>query len=380
MIPVAKPYFDENEERAAAEAIRSGWVVQGPRTMEFERMVAERVGAKYALATSNCTTALHLALLALGIGAGDEVLVPSYSFIATANSVLHAGATPVFVDIDARTYNMDPQRIEEKITPRTKAMMPVHQIGLAADIDTIQDIACKHNLVVLEDAATIIGGTYKDKPIGAHSRAVCFSFHPRKAITTGEGGMVTTNDPDVAHMVEMLRSHGANVSDYARHGAGKVIIEQYPVLGYNYRLTDIQGAVGVEQMKKLDWILRRRLDIARQYNQAFADLDFIETPYEPPYAKHTYQSYCLRIAHNAPKTRDEIMEAMQAAGIATRRGVMAAHLEPFYINTFGRVSLPITEEATRSTILLPIYAQMTEQEVETVITTFRQIVLNGARG
>lgn len=378
MIPVAKPYFDENEERAAAEAIRSGWVVQGPRTMEFERMVAERAGAKYALATSNCTTALHLALIALGVGPGDEVLVPSYSFIATANSVLHAGATPIFIDIDARTYNMDAQLLEEKIAPRTKAIMPVHQIGLAADIDTIQEIACKHNLTVIEDAATIIGGTYKGKPIGAHSRAVCFSFHPRKAITTGEGGMVTTNDPEIAHLVEMLRSHGANVSDYARHGAGKVIIEEYPVLGYNYRLTDIQGAVGVEQMKKLDWILQRRVEIGQRYNQAFADLDFIETPYEPPYATHTYQSYCLRIAHNAPKTRDEIMTAMQAANIATRRGVMAAHLEPFYVNRYGRVSLPVTEEATRSTILLPIFAQMTEQEIETVISTFRKIVLNSA--
>lgn len=374
MIPITKPFFDEQEERAAAEAIRSGWVVQGPRTMEFERMVAERVHARYALATSNCTTALHLALAALGIGAGDEVLVPSYSFIATANSVLHAGATPVFVDIDARTYNMDPQLIEAKITPRTKAIMPVHQIGLAADIDTIHDIACKHDLTVVEDAATIIGGTYKGKPIGAHSKAVCFSFHPRKAITTGEGGMVTTNDPEVAHRVEMLRSHGANVSDYARHGAGKVIIEEYPVLGYNYRLTDIQGAIGVEQMKKLDWILERRLEIGERYNRAFADLDFIETPYEPPYARQTYQSYCLRIAHNAPETRDEIMMAMQDAGIATRRGVMAAHLEPFYVNTYGRESLPVTEDATRTTILLPIYAQMTEAEIETVIRTFRGIL------
>lgn len=377
MIPITKPFFDENEERAAAEAIRSGWVVQGPRTLEFERMVAERAGAKFALATSNCTTALHLALIALGIGPGDEVLVPSYSFIATANSVLHAGATPVFVDIDARTYNLDPRRIAEKITPRTRAIMPVHQIGLAADLDAIHDVARQHDLAVLEDAATIIGGTYKSKPIGAHSRAVCFSFHPRKAITTGEGGMVTTNDENIAHQVEMLRSHGANVSDFARHTAGKVVIEEYPVLGYNYRLTDIQGAVGVEQMKKLDWILQRRLEIGQRYNQAFADLDFVVTPDEPPYAKHTYQSYCVRIAHNAPKTRDEIMAAMQDAGIATRRGVMAAHLEPFYVNKFGRVSLPVTEQATRSTLLLPIYAQMTGQEIETVITTFRNILLNG---
>lgn len=374
MIPITKPYFDQAEEQAAALAIRSGWVVQGPRVMEFEKRVADLVGARYALATSNCTTALHLSLLALGIGAGDEVLVPSYSFIASANSILHAGATPVFVDIDARTYNLDPNLLEEKITPRTKAILPVHQIGLAADLDTIHQIARKHNLIVIEDAATMIGGEYKNKKIGAHSRAVCFSFHPRKAITTGEGGMVTTNDPEVARQVEMLRSHGASVSDYARHGADKVIMEEYPVLGYNYRMTDIQGAVGVEQMKKLEWILRRRLEIGRRYNEAFADLDFVETPYEPPYAQHTYQSYCLRIAHNSPKTRDEIMTAMQAAGIATRRGVMASHLEPFYVKTYGRVSLPVTEQATRDTILLPIYAQMTEEEQETVIRTFRQIL------
>lgn len=374
MIPVAKPYFTEDEERAAAAAIRSGWVVQGPRVIEFEKSVAACTGAQYALATSNCTTALHLALIALGIGKGDEVLVPSYSFIASANSILHAGATPVFVDIDPRTYNMDPTLIETKLTSRTRAIMPVHQIGLAADIDTIHAIAQKHNLEVIEDAATMIGGSYKDKKIGTHSRAVCFSFHPRKAITTGEGGMVTTNDPEVAHQVEMLRSHGANVSDYARHGSDKIILEEYPVLGYNYRMTDIQGAVGVEQMKKLDWILEQRIRVAKRYNQAFADIDFVETPYEPPYARHTYQSYCLRLSHNSPKTRDEIMDAMQAAGIATRRGVMASHLEPYYVNTFGRVSLPETEEATRTTILLPIYAQMTDDEQETVIRTFRQIL------
>lgn len=374
MIPVAKPYFTEDEEHAAVQVLRSGWVVQGPRVMEFEKRVAELVGAQFALATSNCTTALHLSLLALGIGKGDEVLVPSFSFIATANSVLHAGATPVFVDIDPRTYNIDPNLLEEKITPRTRAIMPVHQIGLAADIDAIHAVARKHNLTVIEDAATIIGGEYKGKKIGAHSPAVCFSFHPRKAITTGEGGMVTMNDPNVAHKVEMLRSHGANVSDYARHGANKVVIEEYPVLGYNFRLTDLQGAIGVEQMKKLDWILARRAEIGRRFNQSFADIDFIETPYEPPYAKHTFQSYCIRLAQNSPKPRDQVMAEMQAAGVATRRGVMAAHLEPFYVNTYGRVSLPVTEQATRNTMVLPIYAQMTEEEIETVIRTLRQVL------
>lgn len=374
MIPVTKPYFTEDEERAAAEAIRSGWVVQGPRVREFERRVAEYTGARYALATSNCTTALHLALLALGIGPGDEVLVPSYTFIATANSVLYAGATPVFVDIDARTYNVDPAQLEAAITPRTRAIMPVHQIGLAADIDAIHAVAARHNLIVIEDAATIMGGTYKGRRIGAHSPAVCFSFHPRKAITTGEGGMVTTDDPAVAGKVEMLRSHGANISDLARHQAGTVVIEQYPVLGYNYRMTDIQGAIGVEQMKKLDWILGRRRAVAATYNAAFADLGCLETPYAPPYAPHTYQSYCLRVRADSPRTRDEIMAEMQAAGIATRRGVMAIHLEPYYRERFGTISLPVTEAATRTTLLLPIYAQMTEADQDTVIRRLRELL------
>lgn len=378
MIPIAKPYFTEDEERAVVEVLRSGWVVQGPRVMEFERRVAGHVGAQYALATSNCTTALHLSLLALGIGAdperADEVLVPSLSFIATANSILHAGARPVFVDVDPRTYNIDPTLLEAKITPRTRAIMPVHQIGLAADLDAIHQVARRHDLTVLEDAATIIGGEYKGRKIGTHSRAVCFSFHPRKAITTGEGGMVTTNDPEVAQRIEMLRSHGANLSDYARHGAKQVLFEEYPVLGYNFRLTDIQGAIGVEQMKKLEWILERRVALGRHFNEAFAGIDFIETPYEPPYARHTFQSYCVRILRHSPKTRDQIMQELQAAGIATRRGVMAAHLEPFYVNTFGRVSLPVTEEATRNTLVLPLYAQMTEQEVETVISSVRRVL------
>jgi perosamine synthetase len=372
MIPIAKPYFTEDEERAAAAVIRSGWVVQGPRVMEFEQSVGRYVGAAYALATSNCTTALHLALSCLGIGVGDQVIVPSYSFIATANSVLHAGATPVFADIDPRTYNIDPNLIELAITPSTRAIMPVHQLGLAADIDAIHAIAKRRGLIVVEDAATIIGGEYKGKKIGAHSEAVCFSFHPRKAITTGEGGMVTTNDGAAAKKIEMLRSHGANISDFARHGAGKVIVEEYPLLGYNYRMTDIQGAIGVEQMKKLDWILQRRVEIGKRYDEAFSDIDFIETPYEPPYAKHTYQSYCVRFAHNSPIARDEVMKTMQQAGIATRRGVMASHLEPCYREKFGVISLPETEAATRTTMLLPIYPQMTEGEQETVIDALRK--------
>ena len=254
MIPVAKPYFDEKEERAAAEAIRSGWVVQGPRTMEFEKMVAERLDAKYALAISNCTTALHLALIALGIGPGDAVLVPSYSFIATANSVLHAGATSVFVDIDARTYNIDPQLLEEKITPRMRAIMPVHQIGLAADIDTIHDIACKHNLVVIEDAATIIGGTYKGKYVGTFGDLGCFSISAYKIVGGGEGGLVVTNDKRLWERASQLAECGG------LWRPDRFALPRYEgelFTGTNYRMSELEAAIDVVQLKKMPATVRR---------------------------------------------------------------------------------------------------------------------------
>ena len=367
-IPITKPYMDEAEAQAAAQAIRSGWIVQGPQVAAFERAVAERLRVAYAIATTNCTTALHLALLCCGVGPGDEVIVPSFSYIASANAVIHAGGKPVFVDIDPRTYNIDPTLIEELITPRTKAIMPVDQIGLAADLEPVLAIAERHGLQVIEDAAPAIGATYRGRPVGSVSPLTCFSFHPRKSISTGEGGMITTNSAQIARQAQVLRSHGASVSDLARHQAGQVIIEEYAELGYNYRMTDIQASVGLEQLKKLDYVLECRQRLAARYAERLAGLDGVTPPFVPTYATHTYQSYAIRLNLTTTPPREMIMARMLERGVATRRGVMAIHEEPLYRQKFGvRVSLPVTEAATRQTLLLPIYTTMTDEEQDYVV-------------
>jgi perosamine synthetase len=377
LIPITKPYLGEEEARAAAEAIRTGWIAQGPLVVRFERALAERLGVAHAVATSNCTTALHVALLCSGIGPGDEVIVPSFSFIATANAVLHAGGTPVFVDIDSRTYNMDPNLIEAAITPQTRAIIPVDQIGLAAELDAVRAIAERHHLRVVEDAAPALGATYRGKPVGAISQVTCFSFHPRKSITTGEGGLITTDDAALAARARVLRSHGASISDLARHQASSVTIEAYEEMGYNYRMTDIQAAIGLEQLKKLDDVLARRRTLAERYNALLGALDGVMVPYAPEHAPHTYQSYCVRLDPARVAGRDEVMARMLALNIATRRGVMAIHEEPYYVNRFGAISLPVTEAATRDTILLPLYATMTEAEQDRVVDGLRQSLAHG---
>lgn len=368
-IPITRPYLTEDEAQAAAAAIRSGWVVQGPLVAAFEEAIAAYVGARYAVATSNCTAALHLALLCREIGPGDEVIVPSFSFIATANAVLHAGARPVFVDIDPRTYNIDPNLIEAAITPRTRAIIPVDQIGLAADLDAVLEIAARHGLHVIEDAAPAIGATYQGRRVGSISPLTCFSFHPRKSITAGEGGIITTDDADLAARARVLRSHGASVSDLARHQATTVVLEEYDALGFNYRMTDIQAAVGREQLKKIDWILQRRCELGERYARLLADVPGITPPYAPAEAPHTYQSYAVRLDPALWPPRDVVMERMLAHGIATRRGVMAIHQEPYYQRRFGQISLPVTEEATRQTMLLPMFVTMTDDEQDAVVGT-----------
>ncbi|MGE5597688.1 MAG: DegT/DnrJ/EryC1/StrS family aminotransferase [Hyphomicrobiales bacterium] len=365
MIPITRPCVGEEEAQAAAKAVLSGWLSQGERVQEFERAVAEYVGARHAIATSNCTTALHLALIAAGVGPGDEVICPSFSFIATANAIVHAGGTPVFVDIDPRTYNIDPALIEAAITPRTKAIVPVDQIGLAADIPAVRAIAGRHGLKVVEDAAPSLGATVNEGRVGALSDFTCFSFHPRKSVTTGEGGMITTNDDAAAERLRVLRSHGASTSDLARHKSGTTAIEEYRELGYNYRMTDIQGAIGVVQLGKLEAILQARGRLADRYNQLLAAEPRVETPFVPEGSRHTYQSYCVRLRDT--RARQEIMDELAAQGIATRRGVMAIHLEPWYRERFPGVRLPVTEEATKNTLLLPLYAGMTDAEQDTVV-------------
>lgn len=373
-IPITKPELGEEEVAAVSEALRSGWIAQGPLVARFERVLAERLGVAEVVLTSNCTTALHLALLCAGIGPGDEVIVPSFTFIATANSVLHAGGRPVFVDIDPRTYNMDPALIEAAITPRTKAIIPVDQIGLAADLDAVNEIARRHGLRVIEDAAPALGATYRGRPVGAISEQTCFSFHPRKSITTGEGGAITTNNSEMAARARVLRSHGASVSDLVRHSSSSVLIEVYEELGYNYRMTDMQAAIGMVQLGKLNDILTRRRRLAERYNAAITEIDGLTPPYAPEDAPHTYQSYCVRLDPERTSPRETVMARMLEHGIATRRGVMAIHEEPYYVNRFGAVSLPVTEAATRQTLLLPLFASMTETEQDRVLDALRTAI------
>ena len=370
MIPITRPAVGEEEALAAAEAVRSGWLSQGARVQEFERLVASYVGARHAIATSNCTTALHLALREAGVGPGDEVICPSLSFIATANAIVHAGAKPVFVDIDARTLNIDPSLVEALITPRTRAIMPVDQIGLAADIPAILEIAVRFALAVVEDAAPSLGATVGEARVGGMSQFTCFSFHPRKSITTGEGGMITTNDGDAAERIRRARSHGASTSDLSRHQSGAADIEEYPELGFNYRMTDIQGAIGIVQMGKLDAIVAARRARALRYNALLAGDARIGLPFEPAGRTHTYQSYCTWL--RGGRERNAIMAELAAQSIATRRGVMAIHLEPLYRETHGTRSLPVTEAAANETLLLPLYADMTDDEQDTVVAAFKK--------
>ena len=364
-IPITKPVVGEDEAAAAAEAVRSGWLTQGKRAQEFEEALATYTGAKHAIVVSNCTTALHLALIAAGVGPGDEVICPSFTFIASANAILHAGAKPVFVDIDARTYNTTPDLIEAAITPKTKAVMPVDQIGLAADLPAILELAHGLALKVVEDAAPTLGAPVNGQKVGSLSDFTCFSFHPRKSITTGEGGLITTDDDAAAERLRALRSHGVSVSAFARHASGTTDIEEYREVGWNYRMTDVQAAIGVVQLRKLDGILAERRRLAQRYNRLLAVDPRLETPYSPPDRPHTYQSYCVWL--HGGVSRADVMAHMADRGIATRRGVMASHLEPFYREMYPTLSLPVTEAATAETLLLPLYVGMTESEQDEVV-------------
>src|SRR3989441_2437735 len=371
-IPITKPALGEDEARAPYESIKSGWVTQGPKVAEFERAVASYVGAKHGIATTSCTTGLHLALATAGIGPGDEVIVPSFTFIASANAILYTGATVVFADIDASTYNIDPNDIEHRITKRTKAIMPVDQIGMTADMDAINSIAKTHGVDVVEDAAPTIGSEYRGRRTGSNAHQTVFSFHPRKVITTGEGGMITTDDDALADRARKLRAHGMSVSDLDRHTADRPIIEEYQDLGFNYCMTDIQASIGLVQLRRLDELLRIRVAKAERYNAELSRIKGLEVPHTPPYATHTYQSYCVRLTRDCILDREELMSRLLKRGIATRRGVMASHLEKVYRDRVGTVSLPITEDAARTTMLIPLFASMTDDEQTYVIAALRE--------
>ncbi len=373
-IPFALPYLDDEEVEAVGEVIRSNWVSQGSRVMDFEKALSEYVGARFGIATNSCTSALHLSLLLSGIAPGDEVICPSFTCMATANAIHHVGATPVFVEIDPRTFNLDPAHVEEAITPKTRGIMAVHQIGLSADMDELIRIAQDHDLVIVEDAATALGGEYKGKRIGALGSPTCFSFHPRKVITSGEGGMITTDDETFMEKARIVRAHGASISDLERHHAKGTIYASYPVVGYNYRMTDMQGVMGTIQMKKLPFMLQQRHRISHSYDELLSDIDEVETPYVPEALVHSYQSYLIRFHSESGIDRDGMIRQMAERGIACRHGIAPLHLEPYYKDLYGEMHLPVTEQVSRETMFLPIYPTMNEDEIDYVVSNLKELI------
>ncbi|GAA1580656.1 MULTISPECIES: DegT/DnrJ/EryC1/StrS family aminotransferase [Streptomyces] len=370
-IPVMVPWLGEEEARAAADAVLSGWVAQGPRVADFERAFAERVGAEHGIAVSSCTTALHLALIALGLGPGDEVVVPSLSFIATANAVLYTGARPVFADVEEATGNLTPQTVDAVRTPRTKAVLAVHQGGVPADVHALRAACADWGAALVEDAACGIGATVGGKSVGQGALIAAWSFHPRKVITTGEGGMVTTDDAARAERLRRLREHGMSVSAAQRHASGRPVAERYLEVGYNYRMTDIQAAVGLVQLGRLDEIVTRRRELAARYEQLLAPIPGLRPVRDPAHGEGNFQSYWVLLAEDFPVGRDALLEALADAGISARRGIMAAHLEPAYAG-HAAAPLPVTERISRNSLILPLFHTMTHAQQDRVAAVLHE--------
>jgi perosamine synthetase len=373
-IPVARPDLGDEEVALVTETIRSGWITQGPRVAEFERAFAACTDADHAVAVSSCTTALHLALKVLGVGDGDEVISPSHTFIATANAIRYCGARPVFVDIDPVSLNLDPRLISAAITPRTKAIMVVHQVGRPADLEALSAISRERGIPLLEDAACAIGSEYQGRKIGHNhfSALVCFSFHPRKIVSTGDGGMITTGNADWAARLRQLRQHGMSVNDLQRHNSATVVTESYPELGYNYRLTDLQAAMGIAQLRRLPQILARRRELAAHYDRVLSGLPQLELFRQPAGSLWNHQTYLVRLRDATPACRDEVMQRMLHAGIATRRGIMSIHREACYVSAYGTRSLPESEKASDQCICLPLFSQLTGAEQDHVVEQLRR--------
>jgi dTDP-4-amino-4,6-dideoxygalactose transaminase len=366
-IPITRPVVGEEEERLVLEVLRSGWLVQGPKVAEFERRVADYCGAKHAVATSNCTTALQLALERLALQPGDEVIVPSYTFVASANAVIHAGGVPVLVDVQLDTYNIDPDAVARAVTPRTRAIMPVDQFGLAADLDAIHEIAAPHGIAIVEDAAPALGAEIRRRRVGAISEVTCFSFHPRKTITSAEGGMLVTNSDEIAERARLMRSHAASLSDLARHHAEGVVLEEYPEAGFNFRMSDLHAAVGIAQLDRLDAHIAERRALAARYADAFAGIEAIAAPGARDGFFHTYQTYVVVLTDAAPIAQRAFMARLKDAGVASRRGCMAIHREPYFVQRYGVLRLPVAERLAGRGVAIPLFPGMTSDEQDYVI-------------
>lgn len=379
IIPVARPWLDERDAAAARRAILSGWVTQGPEVEAFEREFASAVQAEHACAVSSCTTALHLALLALGVTAGDEVVTVSHSFIATANAVRYCGAIPVFVDVELDTFNIDPALVDRAITDRTRALLIVHQLGMPCDLTALTRIARNRGVPVVEDAACAIGSEIEwqghwERIGRPHGDIACFSFHPRKLLSTGDGGMLTTQSAQVDAQLRLLRQHGMSVPDRVRHGSATVVFEEYPILGFNYRMTDIQAAIGREQLSRLTAIVSRRRELAARYTSALQSVTGVVVPHEPSWARTNWQSYAVRLL--AGLDQRTVMQRMLDEGVSTRRGAMNAHAEQSYPEGSWRAATALlrSEEAYRTSIVLPLYHNMTLDEQDRVVATLARAV------
>lgn len=375
-IAISLPSTGEEEWYAAREPLMSGWLTQGPKVAEFEKKFAARHKVKYALATTSCTTGLHLILAGMGIGPGDEVIVPAFTWVATANVVLYCGATPVLADVDTKTNNICPESVKSCITDKTKAVIVVHLFGLCADMEAIRAVLPKH-VRIIEDAACAAGASYEGKPAGSLGDAAAFSFHPRKSITTGEGGMVTTNDSHLAEVMEKLRNHGAEISEEQRHNGPKpYLLPDFNLLGFNYRMTDLQGAVGLVQLEKLDKFIKERNKWTDFYRSELSSIDWIVTPEVPHNVEHAWQAYVLYIdPKKAPIPRNDIMQILQSKGISTRPGTHAIHMLNYYKEKYGfsESDFPGAKACNDHTMAIPLHNKMTEDDYHYVVLALKDI-------
>lgn len=367
-IDVMRPWLGAEEAQAVAEVIESGWIAQGPRVAAFELAFAERMQAPYAVATSSCTSALHLALVVAGVEPGDDVVVPSFSFIATSNAVVYVGARPVFADVDASTGNLTVETVARALTPATRAVIVVDQGGMPVDLGPIRELCDPRGIVVVEDAACGAGSRYRDAPVGAGAEIAAWSFHPRKLLTTGEGGMLTTSRADWGARARRLREHAMSISAADRHASVLAPAEEYGEVGFNYRMTDVQAAIGLVQLTKLDELVRRRRALAGRYALGLAGLGGIRAVDDPPHGESNFQSYWIEVSDSFGVDREGLLAVLAEAGISARRGIMAAHRQPAYAaRDTGGAPLPVTDRLTDHTLILPLHHGLGEDDIDRIV-------------